>query len=88
MEHHADPDLERNLGTQPLDQLLFDLSLRGKDLVSASSEQITHKMVIRARKGRRLSRRVQDKILRALLAAAPGKGPFSLNDLFTYRGKG
>ncbi len=73
---------ELNLGEQPLARLMADLSLKNSDLVEASGEFITHKMVVRACKGRRLTPRVQAKILRALNQAA-GRS-FVLSDLFTY----
>lgn len=80
----ADDD-ERNLGPQPIGRLLQDLSLSHHDVVSASTEQITHKMVAKAAKGRRLSRKVQVKILNALNTAARQR--FALSDLFTYTGR-
>ena len=76
--------IERNLGEQPVLSIMVDHGLVGHDLVAASSDQITHKMVSRACKGRRLSRRVQLKILAALNAAT--KKEYSLSDLFNYPG--
>ena len=73
---------ELNLGEQPLARLMAELSLKNSDLVEASGEFITHKMVVRACKGRRLTPRVQAKILRALNQAA-GKD-YALADLFNY----
>ncbi len=74
--------IERNLGEQPVLSIMVDHGLAGHDLVSASSDQITHKMVSRACKGRRLTRRVQLKILAALNAATEKE--YSLSDLFNY----
>ena len=37
--------IERNLGDQPVLSIMADLGLVGHDLVAASSDQITHKMV-------------------------------------------
>jgi hypothetical protein len=71
------------MGEQPIAALLTELDLRSHDLVAASTEQITHKMVTRACKGRRLTPRVQRKIWNALLAAT-GK-QFALDELFDYR---
>ncbi|MFN0009159.1 MAG: hypothetical protein ACKVXR_14745 [Planctomycetota bacterium] len=79
-------DLERNLGEQPIARLLATLGLRTHDLVAASSEQITHKMVQRACKGRRLTPQVQNKIRNALNART--KGSYGLADLFDYGGEG
>jgi hypothetical protein len=77
----TDP-VERNLGEQPIAALLVHHGLKPHDLVAASTEQITHKMVSRACKGRRLTPNVQRKILNALnTAAGTAYGPA---DLFNY----
>jgi hypothetical protein len=75
-------DLERDLGEQPLAPLLTELGLKSHDLVAASTEQITHKMVQRGCKGRRLTKNVQGKLLRAF-DKATGE-THKLTDLFTY----
>ena len=75
--------IERNLGEQPIARLMQELGLKAHDLVAASMEQITHKMVARACKGRRLTLNTQSKVLRALDRAS-GKS-FSLGDLFNYQ---
>ncbi len=74
--------MERDLGPQPLEGVLAEHGLSHHDVVAASTEQITHKMVNRACKGRRLSRRVQLKIRDAVNAAV--EGTYKLGDLFTY----
>jgi hypothetical protein len=76
------PDQERDLGEQPLARLLTELGLKPHDLVAASAEQITHKMVQRGCKGRRLTRNVQGKLLRALNTASGNS--YALPELFTY----
>jgi hypothetical protein len=76
------PDIERNLGPQPIAELMDELGLKAHDLVAASTEQITHKMVARARKGRRLTPNVKAK-LRNALNRATGDG-YTLNQLFNY----
>lgn len=76
------PDGERNLGEQPLAELMTEHGLQPKDLVAASTEQITHKMVTRGTKGRWLTPKVRGKVLRALNAAAGTR--YSQLDLFTY----
>jgi hypothetical protein len=76
-------ELEKELGTQPLDALMEKLGLSNADLVRASTEQLSFKMVHKGRKGRRLTRNVQNKILEALRATKPGN-PFTLQDLFNY----
>ena len=75
-------DIERNLGVQPIAAIIAEHDLKPHDLVTHSTEQITHKMVSRAMKGRRLTRRVQEKICRALNAATNKE--YHLRDLFTY----
>ena len=74
--------LERDLGPQPIAALMATHGLTPHQLVAASTVPITHKMVARACKGRRLSRRVQQKVLNALNTAT-GQS-FTLGDLFTY----
>jgi hypothetical protein len=75
-------DLERNLGAQPIARLMAEHNLKPGDLVEASPEHITRKMVARACKGRRLTPNVKSKILRALKRVT-GK-EYSRPDLFTY----
>jgi len=75
-------DIERNLGEQPIAAILAEHGLKAHDLVAASTEQITHKMVARGCKGRRLTPNVQNKLLRALNRAT-GK-TFLPSDLFNY----
>lgn len=74
---------ERNLGEQPVAALLVQHGLKPHDLVAASTEQITHKMVARACKGRRLTPNVQRKIVNALNTAAAAS--YGVDDLFNYR---
>ncbi len=78
----TDPAIERDLGAQPIAGLLAALGLERHDLVAASTEQITHKMVARACKGRRLTPNIQAKIRRALHAASGRDYP--LAELFNY----
>lgn len=73
---------ELDLGEQPIANIMADLGLKPTDLVSHSTEQVTHKMVSRAAKGRRLTPRVQQKILNALNAVA--MKDYKLQDLFNY----
>jgi hypothetical protein len=77
-------------GTQPLDALLSQLGLDNHALVQASTDQLTHKQVQKARRGRRVSRKLQAKISRALAATLPPDHPTSpptIADLFTYDGR-
>ena len=77
-----DATIERNFGEQPLAALLAQHGLRSHDLVAASTEQITHKMVSRGCKGRRLTNNVQSKLQRALNKLTGGN--YRLADLFNY----
>ena len=77
--------LERDLGEQPIARLMASLALSAHDLVAASSAQLTHKMVRRACKGRRLTLRTQQKVLDALNARTAGS--YGLGDLFDYAGE-
>ena len=61
---------------------MAEKGLKSHDLVAASTEQITHKMVSRGCKGRRLTRNVQGKLLRAYDKVTGGT--HKLSDLFTY----
>ncbi|MBN1125006.1 MAG: hypothetical protein JXA82_08360 [Sedimentisphaerales bacterium] len=74
--------IERNLGPQPIAQLLLVHGLKAHNVVAASDVQITHKMISRACKGRRLTLRTQAKIL-AAVNKATGKN-YTMTDLFTY----
>ena len=75
-------EIERNLGEQPIARIMVDHGLKAQNLVAISTEQITHKMVSRAWKGRRLTPGAQSKICNALNKAT-GK-QYSMKDLFTY----
>ena len=75
-------DIERNLGEQPIVKIMAEHKLKPNDIVNASTEQITHKMIGRAIKGRRLTPKVQYKILDALNKAV--KKDYSRKDLFNY----
>jgi hypothetical protein len=73
---------QRNLGPQPIANLMAELKLTPHDLVAASTEQLTHKMVSRAAKGRWLTPNAKAKVLTALNQAS-GKD-YCLADLFNY----
>ena len=75
-------NIENNLGPQPIVGLMAEHGLKSNDLVCNSTEQLTHKMVSRAVKGRRLTPNIQHKIINALNKAA-GK-VYELKDLFNY----
>jgi hypothetical protein len=73
---------QRDLGEQPIAAILAELGFASKDLVASSTEQLTHKMVVRACKGRLLTKNVKAKVRTALNAAA-GK-EYAMSDLFNY----
>ena len=75
---------ERDLGLQPLDALMVARGVDNHALVAASPTQLTHKQVQRARKGRRLTKNMQAKVLDAWLRVAGGQEKVA--DLFNYRG--
>ncbi|MCK5850050.1 MAG: hypothetical protein KAH23_03975 [Kiritimatiellae bacterium] len=75
-------EIERNLGVQPITKIMADHELKAQDLVAASTEHITHKMVARARKGRRLTPNVKVKIRNALNKSTDKE--YSMVELFTY----
>jgi len=77
------PEEKIENGVQPLDALLTSLHIKNSDLVAQSSEQLSHKVVAKARKGRRLTINAKHKILNALNAFQKEK-TYKLFDLFNY----
>ncbi len=75
-------ELERNLGPQPIAEILERHGLSAHDLVIASEVPMTHKMVARAVKGRRLTHNTQTIVCNALNRAASAS--YTLADLFNY----
>lgn len=82
------PTSQHDNGPQPLGDLMAEHGLKPNDLVEASMSQVeltsglTHKMVSRAAKGRRLTPKVRLRIVEALnLAAGTSYGP---RDVFNY----
>ena len=67
--------LIRDLGLQPLDAILDEIGLNNHQLVALSTEQLTHKQVQKARKGKRISVNIQRKILRARNASPVPSAP-------------
>jgi hypothetical protein len=78
----AAPSSPRDLGEQPLARLMAERALKPSDLVSASTEQLTHKMVTRAMKGRRLTANTMGKVHRAWNLAADSE--HGQGELFDY----
>jgi hypothetical protein len=82
-----------DFGVQPLDGVMGELGLSNHDLVAVSGEGLTHKQVGRARKGRRLTRKMQEKVVRALNGAGKKQSDegvetveYGVKDVFNYRG--
>ncbi len=75
-------EIERNLGEQPIARIMAGHDLKAHDLVARSTDQITHKMVSRACKGRRLTSNAKLKVCHALNRAADKT--YALQDLFNY----
>ncbi len=74
---------ERNLGPQPIAELMVKHNLKPHDLVAAAASlQLTHKMVSRACKGRKLTERTRVKVLKSINLAA--KQNYNMRDLFNY----
>ena len=72
----------REYGLQPIDAIMQENGLDNHAIVAASTEQITHKMVAKARSGRFLTMNVRQKILRALNKVL--KTEYTVKELFTY----
>ena len=78
-----DAEEAKALGIQPLDALMTKRALSNHALVAASTEQLSHKVVQKARQGRRLTSKAKTKILNALHIALP-EHKFAHRDLFNY----
>ena len=74
---------ELELGVQPLDKIMEERGLKNHDLVAASKDGLTHKQVQKGRKGRRLTRHIQDKIAAAISSSAGTT--YKIDQLFNYR---
>lgn len=80
-------EIQREFGPQPLDDWMEQLDLTNRDLVFASVEQLTHKQVQKARKGRRISANLKNKIKNALerrLQGSQEERTFRMDELFNY----
>ena len=76
-----------NVGVQPLDAIMTEREIKNHDLVAAMPPGfLTHKQVQKARKGRRLTTNMQDKIFEAVNAFVE-PDTYSFEQLFNYRGK-
>jgi hypothetical protein len=72
-------------GQQPLDQFMDEADLKNNDLVKCSKEGLTHKQASKARKGRRITQRIQKKVLCAWNDLTGEKR--EIDELFNYRGR-
>lgn len=75
-------DSAREHGEQPLTAVMARYGVTNHQLVAVSTEQLTHKMVAKACRGRELSTKVRLKIVRALNRLT-GES-CTLRDLFNY----
>jgi hypothetical protein len=66
MYHRRMDDMTRDHGQQPLEALMERWGLSGHQLVETSEEQLNHKQVQRARKGRQLTLHLMQKVTRAV----------------------
>jgi len=64
--HPAMDELTRDHGPQPLDGMMDRWNLTNHELVEVSDEQLNHKQVQKARKGRQLTLHLMQKLTRAL----------------------
>lgn len=74
---------ELNRGPQPLDAMMTARGIENHDLVNASLEQLTHKQVQRARKGRVLTLKMMQKVGRAYNVALWNTLPDEKKEAYT-----
>jgi len=75
-------EIQRDLGEQPIARIMAEYGFKPNELVSNSTEQLTHKTVSRAVKGRRLNLKTQYRLLNILNKVADKQ--YRLKDLFNY----
>lgn len=68
-------ELSRDHGLQPLDGLMVRWNLANHELVEVSTEQLNHKQVQKARKGRQLTLSLMQKLMRTVNEAIVAKLP-------------
>ena len=77
---------EMEAGVQPLDDLMTKAEMRNHDLVEACKDGVlTHKQVAKARRGRKLTRKLQERLLAAWNLAREEER--EMGELFNYRGR-
>lgn len=74
---------ERDLGSQPLHEILTGWNLSNHALVDISPEQLTHKQVQKARNGRRLTLKMKQKMARTVNFAVWGRLTNEERETFT-----
>ncbi len=72
----------RDHGVQPLDGLMLRWNLTNHELVEVSDEQLNHKQVQKARKGRQLTLHLMQKMMRALNEGVLTKLPKEQREAF------
>jgi len=75
-------NIERDLGEQPIRNIMIEHNIKAHDLVAIEKLQLTHKMISKACKGRRLTFNIKIKIQDALNRCVGMK--YSIKDLFNY----
>jgi len=78
------PDSSFDKGLQPLDRLMREHGLGNHDVVKVMPRNLTHKMVQKGRTGRRLTPKVQQRLLEAVRQVTGAS--WEWGDLFNYRG--
>ncbi|MEI6818653.1 MAG: hypothetical protein WCL19_03530 [Verrucomicrobiota bacterium] len=68
-------ELTRDHGPQPLDGLMVRWNLANHELVEVSTEQLNHKQVQKARRGRQLTLSLMQKLMRTANEAIVAKLP-------------
>lgn len=76
--------ITRNLGPQPLDQIMTEAGLDNAALVEASGGRLTFKQVGKARRGRWLTLRIRLRVRDALARVLPRKPEWKTAELFDY----
>ncbi|MDA3924720.1 MAG: hypothetical protein PF904_08490 [Kiritimatiellae bacterium] len=79
---NEEKNLERNLGVQQLVAVMEKHNLKPHDLLEASRVPMTHKLVNRGCKGRRLTSRSKKVVLEALQIATDHT--YKMTDIFNY----
>ncbi|MBF0478206.1 MAG: hypothetical protein HQL26_01860 [Candidatus Omnitrophica bacterium] len=84
MPQFSEP-LNVELGVQPIDGIMNQLKVDNAQVVKSSTEQLSFKMLKKAREGRRLNRKIQLKVWRALNITTAKN--YKVEELFNYSGK-